>query len=121
VTFTDGRTEHVPAGHTAFIPALEVNTQAPFTWNTTFTHSSCSREEFPELKKRAEDTERCLPEAERSIFAAEITLEEGNVLKKGIHFLNKRHEYSTDCAFYRPAAEGTGDCARHHGWVDDDI
>ncbi|KAJ7848696.1 hypothetical protein B0H13DRAFT_72388 [Mycena leptocephala] len=86
VTFTDGRTEHVQAGHTAFIPALEVDTQPPFTWNTTFTDSSCSWEEFPQSKKRAEDTERCLPVAERSIFTAEITLGEGNVVRKGMHF-----------------------------------
>jgi len=62
---------------------LEVNTQAPFTWNTTFTDSSCRWGESPESKRRAEDTERCLPEAQRSTFAAEITLEEGNVVRKG--------------------------------------
>ncbi|KAJ7931704.1 hypothetical protein B0H13DRAFT_831225 [Mycena leptocephala] len=86
VTFTDGRTEHVQAGHTAFIPALEVNTQPLFTWNTTFTDSSCRWGESLESKRRAEDTERCLPEAQRSTFAAEITLEEGNVVRKGMHF-----------------------------------
>lgn len=68
-----------------FIPALEVNTQAPFTWNTTFTDSSCRWGESPE-SRRAEDTERCLPEAHRSTFAAEITLEEGNIVRKGMHF-----------------------------------
>jgi hypothetical protein len=66
---------------------LEVNTQAPFTWNTTFTDISCSWEESPESKKRAEDMKRCLPEAQRSTFAAEITLEEGNVVRKGMYFL----------------------------------
>jgi hypothetical protein len=86
VTFTDGRTEHVQAGHTAFIPALEVNTQAPFTWNTTFSNVDCHGRDSPTWKKRSEDLEKCLPEAQRSTFAAEITLEEGNVVQKGMLF-----------------------------------
>ncbi|KAJ7933832.1 hypothetical protein B0H13DRAFT_683881 [Mycena leptocephala] len=86
VTFADGRTEHVQAGHTAFVPASEeVAALAPFTWNTTFTVSKCdwSRGDSPASKKRANNMERCLPEAQRSTFAAEITLEEGNVVRKG--------------------------------------
>jgi hypothetical protein len=38
-------------------------------------------------KKRAEDMEKCLPEAQRSTFAAEVTLEEGNVVRKGTVFI----------------------------------
>jgi hypothetical protein len=113
VTFTDGRTEHVRAGHTAFVPAAEVNVQAPFTWNTTFKDSSCRSAESPMSKKRAEDMEKCLPEAQRSTFAAEITLEEGNVVRKGTVFLTC-HIPSTDRTLLRRVAEGAGDRARPH-------
>ncbi|KAJ6572262.1 hypothetical protein B0H19DRAFT_1256158 [Mycena capillaripes] len=85
VTFVDGRTEDVSAGHTTFIPTSQVNSpQTPFTWNGTFVdaRSKC-RGNSPHQKKYYKDFEKCLPEAQRSSFVAEITLEEGNVIQRG--------------------------------------
>jgi hypothetical protein len=88
VRFTNGRTEDVLAGHATFVPALQtVNAKAHFKWNTTFTDSDCYNGDYLAQKKRSEDMEKCLPEAERSIFVAEITLEEGNVVQKGMRVL----------------------------------
>ncbi|KAF7356415.1 hypothetical protein MVEN_00974300 [Mycena venus] len=84
VTFTDGHTQDVAAGYTAFIPSSsQMNVPAPFTWSSTFEDSECRDNGSPAWNKRAEDLEKCLPEADRSSFAAEITLEEGNVLQRG--------------------------------------
>lgn len=91
MTFVDGRTEDVLAGHTTFIPSLQASSpQTPFTWNGTFVddnYNSKCRDDSPQSKKRAEDFEKCLPEAQRSSFVAEITLEEGNVVQRGMHLL----------------------------------
>ncbi|KAJ6581822.1 hypothetical protein B0H19DRAFT_1251986 [Mycena capillaripes] len=85
VKFTDGYTEDVLAGHTTFVPSPPVSIErAPVSWNITFADFACDWErDSPLLKKGAEDLERCLPEAERSVFVAEITLEDGTVVKKG--------------------------------------
>ncbi|KAJ7322829.1 hypothetical protein DFH08DRAFT_888012 [Mycena albidolilacea] len=85
VTFVDGRTEDVSAGHTTFIPSSQVNSpQTPFTWNGTFVDARYKcRGDSPQWKKYNEDFEKCLPEAQRSSFVAEITLEEGNVVQRG--------------------------------------
>ncbi|KAJ7269769.1 hypothetical protein C8J57DRAFT_1607569 [Mycena rebaudengoi] len=79
VTFTDGRTIDVPAGHTTFQPTAPTrSTQAPFTWNVTFTDS-----EFLYQVRRREKLERCLPKAQRSTFVGEVTLHEGKVMHRG--------------------------------------
>ncbi|KAJ6545418.1 hypothetical protein B0H19DRAFT_1238291 [Mycena capillaripes] len=76
VTFTDGRTVDVPAGHTTFIPADHSNpTKMPSSWNATF------KDPCNELQDR--ELDRCLPKDERSEFVAEVTLDEGNVVQKG--------------------------------------
>lgn len=79
VTFTDGRTVDVSAGHTTFIPADNVNpTKLPSSWNATF-RDPC--DEFHQDRK----LDRCLPKDERSTFVAEVTFDEGNVVQKGSH------------------------------------
>ncbi|KAJ7732975.1 hypothetical protein B0H16DRAFT_1580230 [Mycena metata] len=76
VTFTDGRTVDVPAGHTTFVPVDHVDrTKMPFSWNATF-KDPCAQRQDREL-------DRCLPKDERSEFVAAVTLDEGNVVEKG--------------------------------------
>ncbi|KAJ7269745.1 hypothetical protein C8J57DRAFT_320041 [Mycena rebaudengoi] len=86
VTFTDGRTAEVPAGYTTFQPsALTVpgrSTQAPFTWNVTFTDHEADIESPYDVRRR-EKLEKCLPTAQRSTFVGEITLYEGKSMHKG--------------------------------------
>ncbi|KAJ6456122.1 hypothetical protein C8R45DRAFT_1222247 [Mycena sanguinolenta] len=85
VKFTDGRTENVLAGHTAFVPASEDDIQGivPFTQRTVFEESKRTRLDDPASRKRTEEPERCLPESQRSTFFAEISLEDGKVVHKG--------------------------------------
>ncbi|KAJ7809051.1 hypothetical protein B0H14DRAFT_2867794 [Mycena olivaceomarginata] len=83
VTFTDGRTENVPAGHTAFIPSSQPHVQAPFTRNSTFEYLNLCEMDDLVSRKHDKDLEKCLPEAQRSVFRAEINLAEGNVVEKG--------------------------------------
>ncbi|KAJ7232069.1 hypothetical protein C8J57DRAFT_1384051 [Mycena rebaudengoi] len=83
VTFTDGRIVEVPAGHTTFVPTFPArSTQAPFTWNVTFTDAEANAES-PQQVKRLEELERCLPKAQRSTFIGEITLDEGKIMRRG--------------------------------------
>ncbi|KAJ7696432.1 hypothetical protein B0H17DRAFT_398290 [Mycena rosella] len=113
VTFSDGRSVDVPAGHTTFVPTVHASPeQAPFTWNATFAEWSTSRcgDDSPEEKKRADELERCLPEAQRSAFVAEVTLESGNVVTKGVHFLCRPVARLTAC---RVPDKGKSDCAQH--------
>ncbi|KAJ7656286.1 hypothetical protein DFH06DRAFT_1199134 [Mycena polygramma] len=89
VTFADGRIEDVPAGHTTFVPSFRNRMQqAPFTWTTTFKALHCY-DDPAQSKRRADEMEKCLPEAQRSVFVGEITLEEGNVVQTG-HSLKGR-------------------------------
>ncbi|KAJ7742977.1 hypothetical protein B0H14DRAFT_3167603 [Mycena olivaceomarginata] len=84
VTFVDGRTENVLAGHTTFVPSSRgAIQQTPLTQHTAFETPDCRREDSPASKKHAEDLERCLPESQRSAFIAEIHLEEGNIVYQG--------------------------------------
>ncbi|KAJ7348048.1 hypothetical protein DFH08DRAFT_1080204 [Mycena albidolilacea] len=76
MTFTDGRTVNVPAGHTTFVPADHANpTKMPSSWNATF------KDPCDDILNR--ELDRCLPKDERSEFVAEVTLDEGNVIQKG--------------------------------------
>lgn len=76
MTFTDGRTVNVPAGHTTFVPADHVKpTKMPSSWNATF------KDQCDEILNR--ELDRCLPKDERSKFVAEVTLDKGNVVQKG--------------------------------------
>ncbi|KAJ7016019.1 hypothetical protein C8F04DRAFT_622358 [Mycena alexandri] len=54
----------------------------PFIANQTFADFDCGRDSLA-VKERAEQLENCLPEAQRSTFIAEITLEAGNVVQLG--------------------------------------
>ncbi|KAJ7229158.1 hypothetical protein GGX14DRAFT_416902 [Mycena pura] len=84
VKFTDGRSTDIPAGHTNFVPTYSVpSSETPFTWNATFESRERDNSDLPAIKKRLADRERCLPEALRSVFIADVTLEEGNVLQRG--------------------------------------
>ncbi|KAJ7484340.1 hypothetical protein FB451DRAFT_1232200 [Mycena latifolia] len=95
VTFTDGHAAEVPAGYTTFVPIVHASAaQKPFTWNMTFEQNQCWVDS-PLEKKHAEDLERCLPEAQRSSFVAEITLEEGNVVKRGLPVKGRVTVHST--------------------------
>ncbi|KAJ7656269.1 hypothetical protein DFH06DRAFT_1473531 [Mycena polygramma] len=83
VTFIDGRIESVQAGHTTFVPTSGTRMQQiPFNWTTTFKDPDCNGDSA-QSKKRADGMERCLPEAQRSVFVGEVTLEEGSVVQTG--------------------------------------
>ncbi|KAF7360774.1 hypothetical protein MVEN_00809400 [Mycena venus] len=76
VTFTDGRTVDIPAGHTTFVPADHASpTKMPSSWTATF------KDPCDEFGDR--ELDRCLPKAQRSEFVAEVTLDEGNIVQKG--------------------------------------
>lgn len=82
VNFTDGRTIEVPAGHTNFVPtSLALRPKTPFSWNVTFVEHEPGCEQLP--SRQLDDRRRCLPEEFRSVFTAEVTLEEGNVVQPG--------------------------------------
>ncbi|KAJ7477289.1 hypothetical protein B0H11DRAFT_2030589 [Mycena galericulata] len=84
VSFTDGRTVNVPAGHTNFVPVSAPVEIKPFTLNATFRdQDDCGDPEQPNAKKLRSDMERCLPEELRSAFYAEVTLDKGNVIQRG--------------------------------------
>ncbi|KAK7025120.1 hypothetical protein R3P38DRAFT_2530267 [Favolaschia claudopus] len=83
VTFTDGRIEKTPSGHTAFIPSSEKHIQSPFTWNLTFEESKCEKCDAPSDNKQAELLEKCLPKDQRSAFTAEVTVDSGKVATAG--------------------------------------
>ncbi|KAK7025135.1 hypothetical protein R3P38DRAFT_3269860 [Favolaschia claudopus] len=85
----DGHTENIQAGYTAFIPWPEKDASyqppsAPFTWNVTFektcTGSQCDN---PVQDDRGQRIERCLPKDQRSVFAAEVTVESGKIVAPG--------------------------------------
>ena len=84
VKFTDGRSTDIPAGHTNFVPTYSVpGSKTPFTWNATLESRERDNSDLPATKKRLADRERCLPEALRSVFIADVTLEGGNVVQRG--------------------------------------
>ncbi|KAJ7491927.1 hypothetical protein FB451DRAFT_511911 [Mycena latifolia] len=91
VTFIDGRTVDVLAGHTTFVPTIHASTeQTPFIWKTTLNRKTILHDvlsicgnSHPEIKSQIEEFERCFPEAERTEFGIEITLEDGNVVQRG--------------------------------------
>ncbi|KAK7012841.1 hypothetical protein R3P38DRAFT_1561293 [Favolaschia claudopus] len=86
VTFTDGRIENIPVGHTAFIPSdssSQMHVQSPFTWNLTFQDHKCIGCVHPRKKEHQETLETCLPKAQRSVFSAEVTLDNGKVATPG--------------------------------------
>ncbi|KAK7008222.1 hypothetical protein R3P38DRAFT_3210965 [Favolaschia claudopus] len=86
VTFTDGCIESVAVGHTAFIPSessSQMQVQSPFTWNLTFEDPKCIGCDHPREKKRQETLKKCLPKAQRSVFSAEVTLDNGKVAAPG--------------------------------------
>ncbi|KAJ6495180.1 hypothetical protein C8R45DRAFT_1133466 [Mycena sanguinolenta] len=85
VNFTDGRTVHLPAGHTTFRPtSTRPLAPTPSSWNQTFSmhHETCTAD-LPQNKEALDRREKCLPESLRSSFIAEITLEDGNVVQRG--------------------------------------
>ncbi|KAJ7749019.1 hypothetical protein DFH07DRAFT_829387 [Mycena maculata] len=86
VNFTDGRMVDLPAGHTNFVPtSAPLQERRPFSWNTTFTvEDGCrNHDNLPQSGERSATMERCLPEELRSVFVAEVTLDEGNVVQRG--------------------------------------
>ncbi|KAJ7180865.1 hypothetical protein C8R46DRAFT_1070789 [Mycena filopes] len=84
VKFTDGRTEDVLAGHTAFTPSSEPLPQRiAFTANETFEYTRRCDRVGSLSAEHAHGLESCLPEAQRSVFFAEVTLEDGNVVQPG--------------------------------------
>ncbi|KAJ7269739.1 hypothetical protein C8J57DRAFT_1227447 [Mycena rebaudengoi] len=116
VTFSDGRTVDVPAGYTTFQPAAPTrSTQAPFTWNVTFTEV---RMESP---YHGNELERCLPKAQRSgqllkgrvvVHAAtsgSTTLSYLYVKLKSLrsdHWANQQAAAGGDSEFYDATARG---------------
>ncbi|KAJ7226698.1 hypothetical protein GGX14DRAFT_417156 [Mycena pura] len=85
VNFTDGRTVDLRAGHTTFVPISPKPLPAPipFTWNATFSENEHCQQDLPQNQKASEVRERCLPENLRSVFVAEVTLEDGNTIQRG--------------------------------------
>ncbi|KAF7369541.1 hypothetical protein MVEN_00284000 [Mycena venus] len=85
VNFTDGRTVHLPAGHTTFRPTYtRPLAPTPFSWNSTFLmhHETCMAD-LPQTKEMLALREKCLPESLRSAFIAEVTLEDGYAVQRG--------------------------------------
>jgi hypothetical protein len=67
----------VLVGHTAFVPVDHASpTKTPSSWNVTF------KEPCEDFQNR--DLEKCLPKDQRSEFIAEVTLENGNIVQKGV-------------------------------------
>ncbi|KAJ7116049.1 hypothetical protein C8R44DRAFT_794024 [Mycena epipterygia] len=84
VEFTNGTIIDLPAGHTSFVPtSLPPPPQTPFTWNVTLTEDKGCERDLPWYKNQSATKQRCLPEESRSVFVAEVTLEEGNTISKG--------------------------------------
>ncbi|KAJ7136543.1 hypothetical protein C8R43DRAFT_1203261 [Mycena crocata] len=82
INLSDGRTVEVPAGHTNFVPTSPPPPpQTPFSWNMTFAEHEPGREQLP--SRQLDDLRRCPPEESRSVFTAEVTLEQGNVVQGG--------------------------------------
>ncbi|KAJ7248675.1 hypothetical protein C8J57DRAFT_1475427 [Mycena rebaudengoi] len=95
VNFTDGRTIEVPAGHTNFVPTSPaLRPKIPFSWNVTFVEHEPGCEQLP--SRQLDDRRRCLPEEFRSVFTAEVTLEEGNVVQPGTLVKGKVTFHSTN-------------------------
>ncbi|KAK7025123.1 hypothetical protein R3P38DRAFT_3194049 [Favolaschia claudopus] len=92
ITFSDGHTENILAGYTAFIPSSGTDAgyqppSAPFTRNVTF-ENPCTGDN-PRQKEREQMIEKCLPRDQRSVFAAEVTVESGKTVAQGLSFLAK--------------------------------
>ncbi|KAF8216866.1 hypothetical protein K438DRAFT_1953758 [Mycena galopus ATCC 62051] len=83
VRFADGRTENVSAGHTTFSPFSQAAQPVLFTQSTILQEPGCGIDDFPSSRKYSEELKKCLPESQRSVFLAEIYLEEGNIVGKG--------------------------------------
>ncbi|KAF7361152.1 hypothetical protein MSAN_01147000 [Mycena sanguinolenta] len=85
VNFTDGRTVDLRAGYTTFSPAFlkPSVTTTPFKWTGTFEEKEGCSKDLPQTRKTLDDRERCLPGDLRSVFVAEVTLEDGNVIQRG--------------------------------------
>ncbi|KAJ6536596.1 hypothetical protein DFH09DRAFT_1178912 [Mycena vulgaris] len=82
VNFTDGRTVDLPAGYTTFVPTSPAPPpKTAFTWNATFTENKPGCEELP--SEWLDTVKKCLPDELRSLFTAEVILEEGNVIQRG--------------------------------------
>ncbi|KAK7025122.1 hypothetical protein R3P38DRAFT_3269847 [Favolaschia claudopus] len=83
VTFTDGHTENILAGYTAFIQSSKTNASrsAPFTRNVTF-ETTCT-DDNPRKKGQEQRIEKCLPKEQRSVFVAEVTLQSGETVAQG--------------------------------------
>ncbi|KAJ7721874.1 hypothetical protein B0H16DRAFT_1601602 [Mycena metata] len=94
VNFTDGRSLDVPVGHTNFAPTSPPPPpKTPFSWNVTFTNNfGC--EELPTT--RLDNVRSCLPEELRSVFRAEVTLPDGNVIKRGQPLKGRVTVHSTE-------------------------
>ncbi|KAF7361156.1 hypothetical protein MSAN_01147400 [Mycena sanguinolenta] len=83
VNFTDGRTVDLRAGYTTFLPTFRKPSAAPFNWNGTFAEPENCEKDLPQTRKMLDDMERCLPADLRSVFVAEVTLEDGNAIHRG--------------------------------------
>ncbi|KAJ7179631.1 hypothetical protein C8R46DRAFT_645950 [Mycena filopes] len=88
VTFTDGSQTEVPAGYTNFRPTSPTNTpKTPFVWNATLMSTNikqCSdRPELSLLGSESDSLERCLSKEQQSVFVAEVTLDDGNTVRRG--------------------------------------
>ncbi|KAK7025136.1 hypothetical protein R3P38DRAFT_3194062 [Favolaschia claudopus] len=60
-----------------------MHVQSPFTWNLTFEDPNCIGCVHPSEKGQQETLEWCLPKAQRSVFSAEVTLDNGKVAAPG--------------------------------------
>ncbi|KAJ7067834.1 hypothetical protein C8F01DRAFT_1115903 [Mycena amicta] len=86
VTFQDGHTVELPAGHTNFRPtfALPHASPQPFIWNTSLEERSHQvKDSLPDADKYQDKVDKCLPPVSRASFAAEVIIEEGSVFRVG--------------------------------------
>ncbi|KAJ6452260.1 hypothetical protein C8R45DRAFT_1223588 [Mycena sanguinolenta] len=85
VNFTDGRTVELRAGYTTFSPTFlkPFATTTPFKWTGTFEEKEGCSKDLPQTRKTLDNRERCLPADLRSVFVAEVTLDDGNIIQRG--------------------------------------
>ncbi|KAJ6452262.1 hypothetical protein C8R45DRAFT_1041062 [Mycena sanguinolenta] len=82
VNFTDGRTVNLRAGYTTFSPTFPKPsaTTTPFKWTGTFEEKEGCSKGLPQTRKTLDE---CLPGDLRSVFVAEVTLDDGNIIQRG--------------------------------------
>ncbi|KAJ7117687.1 hypothetical protein C8R44DRAFT_200209 [Mycena epipterygia] len=117
VTLADGRVVEVPAGYTNFVPVSQVlPTHNPFTLNTTFADPSRCDGGYSRPSWYFH-LDRCLPAENRTRYVAEVTLEEGNVVRQGQPLKGRVTIHSTQGSTTMDSIQVTVVGIRHDRWA----